>query len=328
MGLDEPGSIDDRRVGRDRHRFGRARDVADRPGPEHARAEAGSMLVARPDRDEARGREAEGGGGVGGQRAGDVGRGRDDRKPAALDLRRCEEFCRPVPGPDVVEEGRRRVRVVDDSPAGQAGHRPAARQVERLRAGVGVGCVGSEPQDLRRDVARVEVQAGPLEQFLRRHPPAERRGLVLGPPIEPDDRRVEVRAASVDRDDPVDLAGERDRRDVAGCEVSGRDEVGDDLADRDPPVGRVLLGPRRGGNVEIVGPGGLPDQLTDRVEQQALEALRPEVDPDDMAHECSSVSFSRARQDGPPGPAGRPDRMWRLGPRVAGPGMARSAASR
>jgi hypothetical protein len=153
---------------------------------------------------------------------------------------------------------------------------------EPARGAVVLGLLVTQPHRLRRGVRGVRLQPGPGGERVRPRGTGERLGLPAGAAVEPDDRGPQRPQVVAERDESVDLAGEPEHADLGPALPGLPARLADRRRDRALPRRGVLLGPavvrvrhrqrrarRRQHGAALVG-------------EQRLDALRPDVDPDDV----------------------------------------------
>ena len=292
VGLDEAGVIDDRRGRRDADGLGGARDVDDDARPDPARPERGAVLVAGPDDDTRPGGQPERLCGIRPQVTDGIG-GRGDRAETTdVEPRRGQHPRRPVAGRDVVQQRRRRIRVVEDEFAGQPRDERAAGEEKSGSALEGGGLGITKPQDLWAYMRRVQVQARDVADPDGIDRLAKRAGVRRRAPIEPDDRGVQRLGVAIDRDEAIDLRREPEDTDLRRVDAGTGPEIADDRGKSLAPIERVLLGPTGMGVFDVVRGGRLGDDAAGRVEQDSLQALGAHVTADRVHRACPTLKSS------------------------------------
>src|SRR5438093_6031936 len=129
-------------------------------------------------------------------------------------------------------------------------------------------------------------------------------GHPVGPPlVEPDDRRPERRAGLVGHHDGRPLGRQGDAGDRAARSGAALPQPRARRADRPPVDLRVLLGPTRlRRDVRDDRDPGVPDDRAARIEDEGPDALRPDVDREDViAAHRRPLRSSRASVRSTPG---------------------------
>ena len=104
-------------------------------------------------------------------------------------------------------------------------------------AGVDVGLVLAQPEELRRGEARQRAVPRQPDELAEPDALLDLGALLPGPLVVPEDRRAEHAVGVVEGDEAVHLAGEPDPRDAVAS------ELGERRLGRAPPVLGVLLRP-------------------------------------------------------------------------------------
>jgi hypothetical protein len=195
--------------------------------------------------------------------------------PLARDVERVEELVAPAPVGDVEEERSGRVGDVDRALARQPEADIVLRQADPRDVGVHLHqLVPAEPEELRRGEPRERAIPGQRDQPLEPDQLLDLRALGRGALVVPEDRRPQDAVMGVERDEPVHLAGEADRRGFST-------ELGERLLARAPPLVRVLLDPTRPRCRERVRRFGARDDVATGGDPQRLHARRPDVEADE-----------------------------------------------
>jgi hypothetical protein len=105
---------------------------------------------------------------------------------------------------------------------------------------------------------------------------AETRDLLIGPTIEPEDRRRQRLAGTVPADERLSLVGDTQRPDLAGV-VESRDSLGNSAFRCDPPVFCILLVPGRARLHSAQWKGGLCHHQTCLVVNHSIGRRRRAV---------------------------------------------------
>ncbi len=172
--------------------------------------------------------------------------------------------------------------MVDHHLPGQVGHN------ERPRQEIGPGpcdllrVLVAEPEDLRRDVGGVDVEAGDPEGVLRVHFPAQALRLTRGAPVHPDDAGAKRAQRLVDGHRTIHLGGEADCGHGAPVNPTSLKELADHLTKGRRPLERILLRPACARIRDRISLGRLGDDARVAVHQDTLETLGANVAADDV----------------------------------------------
>ena len=134
-----------------------------------------------------------------------------------------------------------------------------------------------QPTHLRRGMAGVRVESGDRVDVVHPDPLGRPVGLGDGPPVHPDQGRMERVEIRIGRDNSIYLSGDSDV-----CHGAGRPsgETRDDLDHGVGPLPGILLRPSRRREVDSVPGSRGRHQLASLGEEDALGALRTDVTTD------------------------------------------------
>ena len=203
---------------------GRAEHDRERPRRSNADAERPRRLVAR---------------------ARDLRRFVHRRQPLARKLERVEQLVAPASVRNVEEKRPGRIRDVDGVLAGEAEAHVVLWQEDVTDAGVGLGLVPAEPEELRRREAGEGAISGQLEQPVEAEPLLDLGAFRAGALVVPEDRGAKHVTVLVEDDEAVHLAREAERAVVP--------ELAERRLRSPPPVVGILFGPARSRRRERIG---------------------------------------------------------------------------
>ena len=241
------------------------------PGAVYPDAErtGGLVTAARGDRHAVRGL------------AGDGRRLERRGNPLPRDLERVHDLVAPASGGDVEEQRAGRVGDVCRVLAGQPQADVVLGQENASDAGVDVGLVLAQPEELRGSEARQSTVPRQPDELAEPEAILDLGALLPGPLVVPEDGRAEDAVGVVEGDEAVHLAGEPDPRDAVAS------DLGERRLGRAPPVLRVLLRPPGLRSRQRVGLLGAREHLAVRGDPQRLDAGRADVEADQVGHSRS-----------------------------------------
>ena len=232
-------------IGRGKDHTRRADGRADRAGARDPHADRTGRLIARAGNDRRAGGQAGERGGLAGHPRGNRRRLEHRGQQAFVDAHGVQHLARPAPMRHVEHQRARRVRDIDRVFAAQLKADVVLRQQHVAHAAPDVRLVAADPQQFRqREIGERGIRRQ-LEQPIAADGVVQPPALGLGALVAPDDRRPQDRAARVEQHRAVHLSGETDARDGIGRDAGLRQDRAQRILRRAPPVGGILLGPRR-----------------------------------------------------------------------------------
>jgi len=292
IAVDETERVTHGRRGHRRDRFGGAGDVNDDAGLDGTGPDRRGMLVSGSDDHRATRRETELRGDVGQQRADNLGRRAHRREQRRVQIGcRTERFVEVASG-DVVHHRGRRVRGVLGVRPGQVVQQIRPDRRERRRTLPDRGFVVADPHHLRCTVRGIRDQTRPLGQRFLTDRGDQTVALLGGPFVQPDDRLAQRRTLGVTRDDTVYLTAKAHRHDSRRVDARGRHADG---VSQCGAVGlRILFRPAvvqvcHGQRGRTAG-----HDVASLVDEDDLDALRADVDPQDQRHVFPQITASES----------------------------------
>ena len=217
--------------------------------------------------------------------AGDLGRLADGRQPRGRDVEGRQDLVGPASVGHVEEQGSGGVSGVDRPLAREPKPDVVLREHDSPDAGVDVGLVAAQPQQLRCGEARQGAVSRQRDEALEADQLLDLGALGHRPLVVPEDGGPEDASLGVEADQPVHLTRQAD---------PGRLEPEppeSDLA-RPPPVLGVLLRPAGLRCGELVALLRRVDHLAVGRDGDRLHAGRADVEPDEGAHSAPRAWYT------------------------------------
>ena len=245
------------------------------PRPDHTHADGGCGVVPRAARDGRARLQTEFRGEFGPKAARRVATLDKPRHVLPPQIRRGQKRIRPVPRAGIEPACPGGVRHLGDSFACQPEPEVILGQEHPLDPREGVGIVVPEPDKLGRGEARKDDVA-------RNRPEArigvERRRLLIGPRVVPEDAGANGRIACVQHRRPVHLTGKADPAHAA--QVMFRRQLPKRRLAGNDPVARPLLGPARMRALHVEMRGSARNRLLVAIDQKGLQPRCAQIEPE------------------------------------------------
>ena len=194
-----------------------------------------------------------------------------------IDARGCEHRLGPGAQADVVEQGRRGIRVVLGDHPGQPPEQIAPNRSHHRGRLVSLRLLIAQPHDLRSYVRSIGVETRCREHPVDAHGVRQCLGLRGSPAIEPDDAIAQRPPGAVDRHHPIDLTSEAQMRHCNRVQSRSRHQFSSDLLNAVLPGTRVLVGPSGSQIRHRAGSACHTQDLSLGRKQNALYALGSDI---------------------------------------------------